>query len=154
MPSLDVVKFLNVYIDLKMSCVRGRIIVYQLCTHCRVNIKSQILQPDMLGSWAGVSCHRISACSCTSDLLVYKRNQATCTLYQVAPTSDCRWPANLDGTVDYKVLKMKIAAYKIQCYLATVEQLRAQATHNNTYTIINGGLDIYSNFAFSTSLHV
>ncbi|KAL5479809.1 hypothetical protein EMCRGX_G023389 [Ephydatia muelleri] len=30
------------------------------------------------------------------------------------PTYDCRWPANLNGAMDYQVLKGNIVAYKIQ----------------------------------------
>eukprot|EP00731_Ephydatia_muelleri_P025230 Em0017g313a len=57
-----------------------------------------------------------SVCLGQGDLVIYKLNQATCTQYQVGRTNDCRWPANLNGAMDYQVLKGKIVAYKIQWF--------------------------------------
>ena len=57
-----------------------------------------------------------SECLGQGDLLIYRLNQATCTQIEAGPTHDCRWPANLNGAMDYQVLQGKIIAYKLQWF--------------------------------------
>ena len=84
------------------------------CMHSTPPRNTEMARVVLAAAFIVIAGCCFSVCFGQGDLVIYKLNQATCTQYQVGPTYDCRWPANLNGAIDYQVLKGKIVAYKIQ----------------------------------------